>query len=142
MLFTIRSILTLVWDVWSFLSFGTQQDPEFVFVNERMSWSNAQKHCRENFIDLATVRNFNDTEKFLSWVQKGKEVWIGLYRDPDFNWSNGSPSTYTYWKRSPTPLGSMSVECVLCLPNVFHVCTWKGMMSHYRAIPPNINNCK
>ncbi|XP_060887909.1 lymphocyte antigen 75-like [Labrus mixtus] len=90
---------------------GTQQDPEFVFVKESMSWSDAQKHCRENFIDLATVRNFNDTEKILSRVQEGGWVWIGLYRDPDINWSNGSPSTYTYWKDIRTPLGSMSVVC-------------------------------
>ncbi|KAM6960314.1 C-type lectin 9a-like [Tautogolabrus adspersus] len=90
---------------------GTQQDPEFVFVNESKSWSDAQKHCRENFIDLATVRNNSETQKIRSWVPKGDSVWIGLYRDPDINWSNGSPSTYTYWKGSRTPLGSMSVAC-------------------------------
>ncbi|XP_034538170.1 L-selectin-like [Notolabrus celidotus] len=46
---------------------GTQQDPEFVFVTEARNWSSAQRHCRENYTDLATVRN--DTENQYLLIQ-------------------------------------------------------------------------
>ncbi|KAI3375742.1 hypothetical protein L3Q82_004041 [Scortum barcoo] len=36
---------------------GTQLNPQFVLVNKAMNWSSAQKYCRENFRDLATVNN-------------------------------------------------------------------------------------
>ncbi|KAG8006311.1 Actin filament-associated protein 1, partial [Nibea albiflora] len=58
-----------LWDVWgcsetypSICNNGTQQAPHFVYVSTSMNWSDAQKYCRENYRDLATVRN--DTENY------------------------------------------------------------------------------
>ncbi|XP_044198489.1 snaclec echicetin subunit beta-like [Thunnus albacares] len=66
------------------LSAGTQLDPQFVFVNQEMSWFDAQRYCRENFIDLATVRNDAENQEVENWVPSGDYAWIGLYRDPDW----------------------------------------------------------
>eukprot|EP00064_Thunnus_orientalis_P007685 superscaffoldBa00000868_g7707 len=47
---------------------GTQLDPKFIFVNQPMNWSNAQRYCRENFIDLATVRNNTENQEVKNLV--------------------------------------------------------------------------
>ncbi|XP_044198490.1 uncharacterized protein LOC122974519 [Thunnus albacares] len=79
------------------LSAGTQLDPQFVFVNQEMSWFDAQRYCRENFIDLATVRNDAENQEVMNLVPSGDYVWIGLYRDPGINWSDGSAYSLTTW---------------------------------------------
>ncbi|XP_067436961.1 C-type mannose receptor 2-like [Thunnus thynnus] len=78
----------------------TQLDPEFVFVNQRMNWSNAQRYCRENFIDLATVRNDTENQEVMNLVPGTDWTWIGLYRDPNINWSDGSAYSFTKWSGS------------------------------------------
>ncbi|XP_037613985.1 secretory phospholipase A2 receptor isoform X1 [Sebastes umbrosus] len=90
---------------------GTQLDPEFVFVNERMSWSSAQRYCRENYIDLATVRNDTETQEIQSLVPSQDRAWIGLFRDPNFNWSDGSNYKFSYWDAVKNPLGSLTHVC-------------------------------
>ncbi|XP_042257510.1 secretory phospholipase A2 receptor-like isoform X2 [Thunnus maccoyii] len=82
------------------LTAGIQLDPQFVFVTPRMNWSNAQRYCRENFIDLATVRNDNENQEVRNLIPPGDWPWIGLYRDPDsflYNWSDGSAYSLTTW---------------------------------------------
>ncbi|XP_044198486.1 L-selectin-like [Thunnus albacares] len=79
---------------------GTQLDPQFVFVNQPMNWSNAQRYCRENFIDLATVRNDIKNQEVKNWALDHDWTWIGLYRDPDINWSDGSAYSFNSWSAS------------------------------------------
>uniref|UniRef100_A0A8C7X0W9 C-type lectin domain-containing protein n=1 Tax=Oryzias sinensis TaxID=183150 RepID=A0A8C7X0W9_9TELE len=69
---------------------GTQQNPEYVFVNERMNWSSAQRHCGHNFTDLATVRNDTDWQKIYSVVPTYQNTWMGLYRNSNIFWSDGT----------------------------------------------------
>ncbi|XP_037613984.1 secretory phospholipase A2 receptor-like [Sebastes umbrosus] len=92
---------------------GTQLDPEFVVVNERMSWSSAQRYCRENFIDLATVRNDTETQEIQSLVPSRSLAWIGLFRDPNFNWSDGSNYKFSYWAAAKNPFGSLTHVCAV-----------------------------
>ncbi|XP_074479946.1 secretory phospholipase A2 receptor-like [Sebastes fasciatus] len=91
---------------------GTQLDPEFVVVNERMSWSSAQRYCRENYTDLATVRNDIENHEIQSLVPSGG-TWIGLFRDPNFNWSDGSNYKFSYWDAVRNPLGSLTHVCAV-----------------------------
>ncbi|XP_047194954.1 C-type lectin lectoxin-Phi1 [Hippoglossus stenolepis] len=42
---------------------GTLEDSDFVLVNTAKNWSEAQRHCREHYTDLATVRNNADRDK-------------------------------------------------------------------------------
>ncbi|XP_042258030.1 secretory phospholipase A2 receptor-like [Thunnus maccoyii] len=78
----------------------TQLDPQFVFVNQRMNWSNAQRYCRENFTDLTTVRNDVENQEVLNLLPGRAWTWIGLYRDPDINWSDGSAYSFNSWSAS------------------------------------------
>ncbi|XP_042256705.1 snaclec echicetin subunit beta-like [Thunnus maccoyii] len=65
-----------------------------------MNWSSARRYCRENFIDLATVRNDTENKEANKVVPSERWLWIGLYRDPDINWSDGSDYSFTRWNGS------------------------------------------
>ncbi|CAB1436706.1 unnamed protein product [Pleuronectes platessa] len=54
---------------------GTLEDSDFVLVNTTKTWSEAQRHCRENYTDLVTVRNDTDNGKIKEWNEWS---WIDL----------------------------------------------------------------
>ena len=73
--------------------------------------SEAQRHCRENFTDLATVRNDADRTKIYHLITPLLLAWIGLYRDPQFYWSDGSNYSFSSLYQGVHPLGSKKVVC-------------------------------
>ncbi|MEQ2293823.1 hypothetical protein AMECASPLE_037425, partial [Ameca splendens] len=90
---------------------GTQLDPEYVYVTEEMDWSSAWRYCRENFIELAAVRNDAENKMLQMLVPSGIYPWIGLFRDPNFYWSDGSSFLFSNWEDVSNPLGSMTDIC-------------------------------
>ncbi|XP_034471071.1 macrophage mannose receptor 1-like isoform X2 [Hippoglossus hippoglossus] len=90
---------------------GTLEDSDFVPVNTAKNWSEAQRHCREHFTDLVTVRNDADRDKIHKLIKPLGWAWIGLYRDPQIYWSNGSNYSFSSWYQGYNPLGSMKVVC-------------------------------
>uniref|UniRef100_A0A3Q0SJK1 C-type lectin domain-containing protein n=1 Tax=Amphilophus citrinellus TaxID=61819 RepID=A0A3Q0SJK1_AMPCI len=91
-------------------NFRTQRNPEFHLVDKNMSWSDAQKYCRENFLDLATVTNHGENQQVQEKAQK-EMAWIGLHRDPNIYWSDGSKHSFTNWASGMNPFGGLSVIC-------------------------------
>ncbi|XP_053272620.1 macrophage mannose receptor 1 [Pleuronectes platessa] len=87
---------------------GTLEDSDFVSVSTVKNWTEAQRHCREHYTDLATVRNDADNNKIQEWNEWS---WIGLYRDPQIYWSDGSNYSFSSWYQGEHPLGSMKVIC-------------------------------
>uniref|UniRef100_A0A3B5BLP4 Uncharacterized protein n=1 Tax=Stegastes partitus TaxID=144197 RepID=A0A3B5BLP4_9TELE len=66
----------------------------FVRVDIPLNWTDAQRFCRENYVDLASIRN--STENFIVRnIAGGHVVWIGLYRQK--LWSDGSNSLFRHW---------------------------------------------
>ncbi|XP_073726745.1 C-type mannose receptor 2-like [Misgurnus anguillicaudatus] len=67
----------------------------------KMTWTEAQKYCRENYTDLATVNNINDINQLMKSIDysKGSYIWIGLHRSSVYKWkwSLGDPVKYTNW---------------------------------------------
>ncbi|XP_052395965.1 C-type mannose receptor 2-like isoform X1 [Carassius gibelio] len=77
----------------------------FIIVQEQKNWTEAQKYCRENHTDLASVRNQTENEEIQKIIDQNrtssdqdKQVWIGLHRL--WVWSDNSSSTFTHWKHS------------------------------------------
>ncbi|XP_073715836.1 P-selectin-like [Misgurnus anguillicaudatus] len=61
-------------------------------INMTMNWTEAQRYCRENYTDLATVNNINDMNELMSKVNESDvnnndlRVWIGLKNTGVYKW--------------------------------------------------------
>ena len=63
---------------------------QYHFVNESKSWTEAQRHCRENYTDLATIDNMEEMNRLINTVNGSYSglAWIGLYDDLNsWRWS-------------------------------------------------------
>lgn len=76
-----------------------------------MNWFNAQTYCRENFVDLATVSSDLQNWMVKNLVPIGVYSWIGLFRQPNFFWSDGSNVSFSNWDDVYNPIGSMTTIC-------------------------------
>uniref|UniRef100_A0A672K3A5 C-type lectin domain-containing protein n=1 Tax=Sinocyclocheilus grahami TaxID=75366 RepID=A0A672K3A5_SINGR len=55
--------------------------PMYQFMNQSMTWLDAQRYCRARFTDLAAVMTMNDVRRLVTTVDPGYNgsVWIGLH---------------------------------------------------------------
>ncbi|KAG9274675.1 macrophage mannose receptor 1-like, partial [Astyanax mexicanus] len=69
--------------LWTLSFCGTRQ---FHVVNYKMNWTEAQKYCRENFTDLATIENQEEMNAVKSALNGASDYfWIGLRLNPEQN---------------------------------------------------------
>ncbi|XP_051994302.1 putative C-type lectin domain family 20 member A isoform X2 [Xyrauchen texanus] len=69
------------------------EGPNVVLVTDPlMTWFEAQSYCRENYIDLLTVKTKEENQQLTSMIQKYPCAWIGLFRD-SWKWSDQTSTT-------------------------------------------------
>uniref|UniRef100_A0A667WZ90 C-type lectin domain-containing protein n=1 Tax=Myripristis murdjan TaxID=586833 RepID=A0A667WZ90_9TELE len=66
----------------------------WILVNKDKSWSDAQSYCRQNYTDLASIRNLTENEEIRGLISNSS--WIGLFRGT-WKWSDGSTMSFTKW---------------------------------------------
>ncbi|XP_063736651.1 uncharacterized protein LOC134862580 [Eleginops maclovinus] len=75
----------------------TGTNATFVSTEGLMTWPEAQSYCREHHTDLASVRNQTENQQIVELLHERGNYWIGLSR-PNWTWSDGSPSSFRYWR--------------------------------------------
>ncbi|KAI4880214.1 hypothetical protein NFI96_018741 [Prochilodus magdalenae] len=109
----------------------------YYFVNESKTWSEAQRYCRENYTDLATVDNKEEMVQLKAAVDPtySGAMWIGLYRGSQrsWGWSSGETVQYVNWKSGEPNGGDKDGLCaaiklsdgwvdVLCTDSLEFIC--------------------
>ncbi|XP_051566147.1 macrophage mannose receptor 1-like [Myxocyprinus asiaticus] len=98
---SLLQVLFLLGVLSSSLSFRGQ----YILIQQKKTWAEAQAFCRENHLDLATFNNDNDRENFredLAASNFKSDVWVGLYslysNISTWQWSFQDENvTFTYW---------------------------------------------
>ncbi|XP_067280782.1 macrophage mannose receptor 1 [Pseudorasbora parva] len=99
---------------------------EYHFVNESKTWTEAQRYCRQNYTDLATIDNMEEMNSLINTVNGSYNgsAWIGLYDDVNsWRWSLENNDFYQEgerdfrnWPHEPDNRGGNEL-CVYMDPN-------------------------
>ncbi|XP_064827431.1 macrophage mannose receptor 1-like isoform X1 [Oncorhynchus masou masou] len=93
---------------------------QFHFVNLRKTWTEAQRFCRQNYIDLATIdedmtdmKKLNNTLSAAGWIES---AWIGLYYNI-WRWSLGNLELEGegFWAQGQTNIDPNSKDVCVCM---------------------------
>lgn len=74
---------------------------QYHFINETLTWYEAQRFCKIKYTDLATINNMDEENQLVSTLDsQATATWIGLYKGKNnrWLWSDGSGiASFTKW---------------------------------------------
>ncbi|XP_076145780.1 lymphocyte antigen 75-like [Alosa pseudoharengus] len=95
----------------------------YLLIDEKKSWREAQKYCRENHTDLVSVRH-EEENQLINETAKIPWIWIGLFRD-DWTWSDQrTSSSFRHW-RPDSPDNKGTDNCAVTWLTQGNKGTWK-----------------
>ncbi|RXN11533.1 macrophage mannose receptor 1-like isoform X1 [Labeo rohita] len=69
---------------------GLASSRQYHFLSKNKTWTEAQRYCRQNYTDLATIDNMEEMNRLINTVNGSYNgsAWIGLYDDVNsWRWS-------------------------------------------------------
>uniref|UniRef100_A0A671XGM8 C-type lectin domain-containing protein n=1 Tax=Sparus aurata TaxID=8175 RepID=A0A671XGM8_SPAAU len=82
-------------------AFICYDEKQYIFHDDKKTWSEAQEYCREKHTDLVSGLHQLVDRKLRSEIQNQKNknsfYWIGLFTD-GWGWSDGSKASFRNWK--------------------------------------------
>ncbi|KAK0135448.1 Macrophage mannose receptor 1 [Merluccius polli] len=99
------------------LPFICNETTIYHYIDDKVTWQDAQSYCREHHSDLATISNMADNNIALKSKTNSAEkpVWIGLIKNQGaWRWSDSSNASFYNWnKDEPNGDGkSLHNDCV------------------------------
>ncbi|XP_056375176.1 macrophage mannose receptor 1-like [Hyla sarda] len=131
----------------------------YTLLKETMMWKDAVLACRKEEGDLASLHNIEESSFITSQFEFGDTefVWLGLNdlkTQLFFEWSDGSPVTYTTWQRGePSHLTNKQEDCValstkdghwadkMCEKKFPYLCKRKPLPVDHEQAPPVEQGC-
>ncbi|XP_017347479.2 macrophage mannose receptor 1 [Ictalurus punctatus] len=94
---TIRAMFTFLL-LLGFCTVGVCLSRQYLFINENKTWAEAQRYCRENYVDLASIDNAKEELALIKTadIRNKSPVWLGLY--DDLNSWKWSLDDYAFYK--------------------------------------------
>ncbi|XP_078616401.1 uncharacterized protein LOC144884802 [Branchiostoma floridae x Branchiostoma japonicum] len=74
----------------------------YKLMTDKVNWFKANEQCKQHDGNLASIMDEAET-RFIKDIIKSApsgfnpSVWLGLHKDRNWKWSDGSPVTYTNW---------------------------------------------
>ncbi|XP_070700688.1 macrophage mannose receptor 1-like [Pempheris klunzingeri] len=105
---------------WGFCSrpWISYNDHCFHINRTKRTWSDAQRHCRNEAGDLVSIRNVEDQSFIISQLEYAStdELWIGLNDQKTeglFDWIDHSTVSFTSWEFGKPAVSTDIKDCVL-----------------------------
>uniref|UniRef100_A0AAZ1XBJ6 C-type lectin domain-containing protein n=1 Tax=Oreochromis aureus TaxID=47969 RepID=A0AAZ1XBJ6_OREAU len=96
-----------------FICYDGENIKSIHLIEKKMTWTEAQKYCRDHYTDLASGLDQADGEEFKTLKQSKDSpmnVWIGLFRDT-WRWSDGSNFSFRHWNMESFYDGQNNKNC-------------------------------